>query len=594
MRKLIFLLLMSVVAFAGLPKFMMPDEAFKPSASLNDKQQIEVEITLAKDIYVYEKKVHIKDTNLDDAISIKSVKMPKSVDHFGEKVFLTSPKIVVDLKKVGEVSGKKDMTILVGYQGCSEQGLCYEPLEKSFTLSIDTDKLSGKSSEKNLKSEAKEVKQEVASESDSIAQTLKEGNLFVIIISFLGFGLLLALTPCVFPMIPILSSVIVAQGKDITVKKAFMMSLVYVLAMSVAYTIAGVLAGMFGANLQAAFQTPWVIVVFSLIFVALSLSMFDYYELQMPQFIQSRLNNVGKNQGGYIGVALMGFFSALIVGPCVAAPLAGALIYIGQTGDALLGGIALFSLSIGMGLPLLLIGISAGKFMPKPGAWMDTVKYIFGVMLIGVAIWMIGRILPDSTTMLLWSFLLIATAINMGAFEALHLESVHSPKAITKSMAIIIFMFGASLFVGGISGATDPLNPLSEFKAKTQVISTQNSLKEESFKKIKSIKELDDILAKSKGKKVMIDFYADWCVSCKELAHNTFSDPRVKAEMSRFVLIQADVTANGEDEKALSKRYGVFGPPAVLFFDESGKLLKSKTIIGYQEPEAFLKHLNKI
>jgi thiol:disulfide interchange protein DsbD len=594
MRKLVVLLLMSVVLFAALPKFLMPDEAFIPSATLNDKGQIEVVIDIADEIYLYEDKVHVKDSNLDDSIGFKSVQMPKSIEQHGEKVFLDSPKILINLEKTGDISGKKDVIISVEYQGCSEQGLCYEPLSKSFTLSVDTDKLSGISTTKEKVQELEvKIAEDVSSESDTIAKTLKEGSLGIIILSFLGFGLLLALTPCVFPMIPILSSVIVAQGKDITVRKAFMMSLIYVLAMSVAYTIAGVLAGMFGANLQAAFQTPWIIVTFSLIFVALSLSMFDYYELQMPQFIQSRLNNVGQKQGGYIGVALMGFFSALIVGPCVAAPLAGALIYIGQTGDALLGGIALFSLSMGMGLPLLVIGVSAGKFMPKPGAWMDTIKSIFGVMLIGVAIWMISRILPESISMLLWSFLLIATAINMGAFEPLHVESPRSPKAITKSIGIIIFMYGAALFFGGISGATNPLAPLSEFTAKTQV-STTASVAEASFKKIHSIKELDAILAKSKGKKVMLDFYADWCVSCKELEHNTFSDAKVKAKLSEFVLIQADVTANSEDEKALSKKYGVFGPPAILFFDKSGVLLKSRTIVGYQDPEPFLKHINKI
>ncbi|MEA3522336.1 MAG: protein-disulfide reductase DsbD [Campylobacterota bacterium] len=597
MRKLSILLLFSVVLFAGLPKFMMPDEAFKPSAILNDKQEIEFFVDIAEDIYLYEDKLHVDDLDLDDDIVFKSVKMPTSVQHHDEMVFLDSPKIIVSLAKKGTQTGKKEINVSVSYQGCSEQGLCYEPITKSFTLEIDRNKLSEISNKQEISkpSTVENVQEsvQVSSESDTIAQTLKEGSLGLIILSFLGFGLLLALTPCVFPMIPILSSVIVAQGKNITTRKAFMMSLVYVLAMSVAYTVAGVLAGMFGANLQAAFQTPWVIITFSLIFVALSLSMFDYYELQMPQFIQSRLNNVGQKQGGYLGVALMGFFSALIVGPCVAAPLAGALIYIGQTGDALLGGIALFALSMGMGLPLILVGVSAGKFMPKPGAWMDAIKSIFGVMLIGVAIWMISRILPESITLFLWSFLLIATAVNMGAFEPLHSNCPRCPKAITKSMGIIIFMYGASLFFGGISGAKDPLRPLSEFTAKQQLASMQ-STQEASFQTIISLEELDVILKNSKGKKVMLDFYADWCVACKELEHNTFSDAKVKAKMSEFVLVKADVTANGDKEKALSKKYGVFGPPAILFFDENGKLVKGRTIIGYQDPEPFLEHLNKL
>jgi len=594
MRHLSILLLFSVMLFGALPKFLMPDEAFKPSAVLNDKQQIVVTVNIAKDIYLYEEKLHVSDVSSDDDIIFKSVIMPKSVKYHDEMVFLDSPTIIVNLAKKGNLSGKTEIQVAVEYQGCSEQGLCYEPLKKIFTIEVNRDTLTTKKEVVvDVKKEELQVNVEVSSESDTIAQTLKEGSLGLIILSFLGFGLLLALTPCVFPMIPILSSVIVAQGENITTRKAFMMSLVYVLAMSVAYTVAGVLAGMFGANLQAAFQTPWIIVTFSLIFVALSLSMFDYYELQMPHFIQSRLNNVGQSQGGYLGVALMGFFSALIVGPCVAAPLAGALIYIGQTGDALLGGIALFALSMGMGLPLILVGVSAGKFMPKPGAWMDTIKAIFGVMLIGVAIWMISRILPESITLLLWSFLLIATAVNMGAFESVKSECSRCPKAITKSMGIVVFMFGTALFIGGISGAKDPLNPLSEFTTKQVFVGTQ-STQEASFQTITSLEELDTILKNSKGKKVMLDFYADWCVACKELEHNTFSDPAVKAKFSEFVLVQADVTANGEKEKALSKKYGVFGPPAILFFDESGKLLKGRTIIGYQDPEAFLEHLNKL
>ncbi|MEA1921012.1 MAG: protein-disulfide reductase DsbD [Campylobacterota bacterium] len=594
MRTLSLLLLMSAMLFAGLPKFLMPDEAFKPSATLNDKQQIEIDIELAKDIYLYSNKVHVRDSDLEDAVVFAEVKKPVSVEHHEEQTYIESPKIIVDLAKKGEASGSQEISIEVGYQGCSEQGLCYEPLTKTFSFEIDLDKLASASGEKeSAQATQEQVAETLNSESDTIAQTLKEGSIGLIILSFLGFGLLLAMTPCVFPMIPILSSVIVAQGENITTRKAFTMSLVYVLAMSVAYTIAGVLAGMFGANLQAAFQTPWVIVVFSLIFVALSLSMFDYYELQMPQFIQSRLNNVGQKQGGYYGVALMGFFSALIVGPCVAAPLAGALIYIGQTGDALLGGIALFALSMGMGVPLLLIGVSAGKFMPKPGAWMDAVKSIFGVMLIGVAIWMISRVIPESVTMLLWSFLLIATAVNMGAFESVKSECPRCPKSITKSIGIVIFLYGTALFLGGITGAKDPLNPLEKFTATSQVLSAQ-VVQEKSFKTITSISELDAIIAASKGQKVLLDFYADWCVACKELEHNTFSDADVKAKMSEFVLVKADVTANGDQEKALSKKYGVFGPPAILFFDESGALIKGRTVIGYKDPKPFLDHLNNL
>ncbi|MBN2894357.1 MAG: protein-disulfide reductase DsbD [Campylobacterales bacterium] len=590
MQRLLLMIAATAALWGAGPKFLMPEEAFIPSARVVEGEQIEVRIELAKDIYLYEDKVEILDADPNDAVTVVSVARPEAVDHDGERVFLPSPIFNVMLGKQEGASGAHNAALLLKYQGCSEQGLCYEPLEKRFDLRVDVDAIAQAVAAPSAPSVAAPVV--AVSESDTIAQTLKEGSVWYILLSFLGFGLLLALTPCVFPMIPILSSVIVAQGKNITTKKAFLLSLVYVLAMAAAYTIAGVLAGLFGANLQAAFQTPWVIVLFSLIFVALSLSMFDYYQLQMPAAIQSRINSVSENKGGYVGVALMGFFSALIVGPCVAAPLAGALIYIGQTGDAVLGGMALFALSIGMGFPLLLVGTSAGRFMPKPGAWMDAIKSVFGVMLLGVSIWMISRVIPESITLFLWSFLLIGTAVNMGAFESVRSECPRCPKAITKSMGIIIFLYGLCLFLGGVTGAKNPLNPLEKFTQTTTLSAA--TLLEASFAKVTSIAELDAAMARAKGKKVLVDFYADWCVACKELEHNTFADPAVKAKMAEFVLIQADVTANGESEKALSKKYGVFGPPAILFFDENGAPNKGKTVIGYQESALFLAHLNSL
>ncbi|HEX5670359.1 MAG TPA: protein-disulfide reductase DsbD, partial [Sulfuricurvum sp.] len=405
-----------------------------------------------------------------------------------------------------------------------------------------------------------------------------------------GFGLLLSLTPCVFPMIPIISSVILAQGEGIGTKKAFILSLVYVLSMAVAYTIAGILAGLFGSNLQAAFQTPWVITVFALIFVVLSLSMFDVYELQVPRFIQARISRFGGQKGGIIGVALMGFFSALIVGPCVAAPLAGALIYIGQTGDALLGGIALFTLSIGMGMPLLIVGTTSGKFMPKPGMWMDAVKAIFGVMLLGIAIWMIGRVLDENTTLLLWGGLAVFVAINIGVLEPLGEHPAWSARANIKALGFMVLLYGMSLLLGGMAGAKDLVHPLDPFLPKSQGTSPSVTA-HKTFEKITSIEELDAILAENKGTKVMVDFYADWCTSCKEFEKITFSDDLVKAQMDKLVLVQVDVTANDTAAKAFTHKYGIFGPPAILFFDEDGHLENNKTIVGFKEPKDFLQHL---
>ncbi|MDP3301156.1 MAG: protein-disulfide reductase DsbD, partial [Sulfuricurvum sp.] len=591
--------------------FLQPDEAFKPRITKIDKETIGVDIDLGQDIYLYKEKIKIEDANLKDGIDFKSVKMGKSVDHDGEQVFLNSPKIRIDLLKTSVVSGDHKVKVNLSYQGCSSAGLCYEPMETTLEVSIDTDQLNEAKTEEPsvIKAEAVEVKalkplisdeknetqvSETSvvsneSETDKIASVIQGGSLWLIIISFFGFGLLLSLTPCVFPMIPIISSVILAQGEGIGTKKAFWLSLVYVLSMAVAYTIAGILAGLFGANLQAAFQTPWIITLFALIFVVLSLAMFDVYELQIPNFIQARISRLGGKKSGIIGVALMGFFSALIVGPCVAAPLAGALIYIGQTGDALLGGVALFALSIGMGMPLLIVGTTSGRFMPKPGMWMDAVKAIFGVMLLGIAIWMIGRVLDENTTLLLWGGLAVFVAINMGALEILGEHPAWSARANSKALSFMILLYGMSLLIGGMAGANNPLHPLEPFiHSKTDTVAGIAPIRME---KITSLEELDAILTENKGKKVMVDFYADWCTSCKELEEKTFSDPAVRTQMDKLVFVQVDITSNDAASKAFTKKYGIFGPPAILFFDENGHLKNESTIIGFKEPQEFLNHL---
>jgi len=348
MRYTIVIFLFIATLYGGWQNsFLPPEEAFKAKAELKGDSQIEVIIELGKDIYLYEEQLKIVDHLNEDVIVFQKVKTDESVLYHEEKVYLQDVHALIDLAKEKEISGHKDVVLELSFQGCSEMGLCYEPMTEKFTFSVDASKLplvSGGITSVEIAAKPASAPETVpassgserVSETDEIAQIIKEGNIILILLTFLGFGLLLSLTPCVFPMIPILSSVIVSQGEGLTTKKAFMLSLTYVLAMSVAYTMAGVLAGMFGANLQAAFQTPWVIILFSLIFVGLSLSMFDVYELQVPNFIQSKVTKAGESRSGYIGVAMMGFLSALIVGPCIAAPLAGALVYIGQTGDALL------------------------------------------------------------------------------------------------------------------------------------------------------------------------------------------------------------------------------------------------------------------
>ena len=569
--------------------FLMPDQAFQPSAVLNDKGQIVVDVKLGDGIYLYEKafKVSLKDSK---NVAIKKINLPQSVNHDGDKVFLVSPNVVVDLKNSGNASGKEKIDMVLAFQGCSTKGLCYEPQTRTYSFDVDTAKL-GTSNEpatvaKNEKS--------AESETQSIADTLKSGNIVLILGMFFIFGLLLSLTPCVFPMIPIISSVIVAQGSGLTTKRAFFLSIVYVLAMSVAYTIAGVLAGLFGSNLQAALQTPWVIYTFAGIFVALSLSMFDLYELQMPNFIQSKLSSATGKKSGVIGVAIMGFLSALIVGPCVAAPLAGALVYIGQTGNALLGGTALFMLAVGMGVPLIIVGTGAGKFMPRPGMWMDTVKTIFGVMMLGVAVWMVSRVLDEGVVMLLWGVLAIGTGIHFRALEPLHVNNGVQENSMKKIVAVLLVIYGVILLVGSISGSKSVLSPLDQFTQKANAQTLSSAADELKFKIVTNEDELNSALEQAKGKKVIIDFSAAWCTACKEFDATTFKDAAVMKKMNEFVLIRADITANTDAQKALEKRFNVFGPPVVIFIDKDGKVQDSQTVTGYKEPAEFLKHIENL
>jgi len=595
--RFLFLIFFSMALFGV--SFLQPEEAFKPKITTVDDDTIAVEIELGSQIYLYKDKLKIEDADLNDGINFTIVNtVTKTVDHEGEKVYETNPVTHIDLSENKKLSGEQKVRVKLSYQGCSLAGLCYEPQQTVLEIMVNADKLSlADPAHLSALALVKPVKEVMTpkneSETDQIASVIKGGSLWFIIISFFGFGLLLSLTPCVFPMIPIISSVILAQGKGMGAKKAFLLSLVYVLSMAVAYTIAGVLAGLFGANLQAAFQTPWIITVFALVFVLLSLSMFDVYELQIPNFIQSRISKLGGQRSGVVGIAIMGFLSALIVGPCVAAPLAGALIYIGQTGDALLGGIALFALSIGMGVPLLIVGTTSGKFMPKPGMWMDVIKTIFGVMLLGIAIWMMGRVLDENTTLLLWGGLAIFVAINTGALEPLGKHPSWSSRSNVKALGFLILLYGMSLLIGGMAGAKNLLHPLDPFLSVKQEISAPVNA-HKTFEKITSIEELDAILAENKGKRVMVDFYADWCTACKEFEEKTFSDESVKKSMDAYVLVQVDVTANDDASKAITKKYGIFGPPAILFFDEKGQKIEDASIVGFKEPKEFLTHLGGI
>ena len=568
----LFFLLVVTLFGVEKPKLLTPEEAFNVTAT-HSNQGVMISITLGEKIYLYDDKISLELTKPKTLDMTQWVERPKAEYFHDTLTQRKSFELFVPQSLLENEVKKGSFTLSFSYQGCSEMGICYQPITKEFTF-----KLKGGSATP-------------LSEQDSIAQSFMSGNGALVLLSFFGFGLLLSLTPCVFPMIPILSSIIVSQPSvSMNAKKGFWLSLIYVLAMSLAYTIAGVLAALFGANLQASMQNPWIIGVFSAIFVLLALSMFGFYELKMPSFIQNRINKkTGEAQAqGVFGIAVMGFLSALIVGPCVAAPLAGALIYIGQSGDALLGGSALFVMSLGMGVPLLLIGTTAGRYMPRPGMWMQNITAFFGVMLLGVAIWMLSRIIPSFVSMSLWAVLIISSSIYFGALESFS-EQTKGWQKVFKSILFMALVYGVALLVGFLSGATNPLAPFEKFTAKEGVsVSTSSTL----FTKIKTIEELN-LALKNAQKPVMLDFYADWCVNCVEFEQFTFSDPRVKAKLEKFTLLKADVTKNSDDDKALQKAFTIYGPPAILFFKE-GKEVSELRLAGFKNADEFLAHLEKV
>ena len=588
---LLFILLTPIFA---QNKFLSLEEAFVFKAEVLKGQAL-VTFDLADDIYVYKNQVTI-EVQENDNVRAESFTLPEGVEHDGEVVYLNGQVLDIPLLNRSGASGLAAFSLILNYQGCSDQGLCYEPSTKVFDLEVDLSTLKRADASGSVQPvlDVNEKEPSIADE-DPVTALLAGGNVLYILGGFFIFGLLLSLTPCVFPMVPILSSVIVSHGSDMTTRKAFWLSMVYVQAMAITYTIAGVIAGLSGAGVQAAFQTPWVIAVFSGVFVLLALSMFGLFEIQMPQGLQSYLNRKTDGNGkGYTSIAIMGLLSALIVGPCVAAPLAAALGFISQTGDAFLGGMALYALSMGMGIPLLIVGTGAGKFMPRPGSWMDAVKSIFGVMMLAVAIWMLSRIIDNSVSMFLWSALSMFVAVSIGAFEVKDEAYCHPCYGAKKSIGVMVLLVAIALFIGSITNASSVFNPLEKLISSPSIVQGslgKQSVKENSFTKIHSIAELEKILVASKGKKIMLDFAADWCTACKELEHITFSDAGVKEAWKDYVLIQADVTANTDEEKALSKKFGLFGPPALIFYDEKGDEIKSKRTIGFIPPDELLKKL---
>ncbi|WP_370653891.1 protein-disulfide reductase DsbD [Undibacterium sp.] len=558
--------------------FLDPEAAFKVSAKMLAPDMAEVTFSIADGYYLYRER--LKFTSDDAKLGIPE--LPKGKVKFDETfqkdVETYRSSLVVRIP----VQAAAAFTLKVARQGCADQGLCYPPMESSIKLSILAASASTGSSAVSSSELSTSNSADLASYSGrhSISAALKSGKLIAILPLFLLLGLGLSFTPCVLPMVPILSFIIVGEGSHIKRSRGFLLSLSYSLGMALVYTALGIAAGLVGEGLSASLQNPWVLGVFAFLMVILSLSMFGVYQLQMPGALQTKLTlaSEGQRNGKLAGVFLMGAISALIVGPCVAAPLAGALVYISQTRDVVVGGAALFAMAMGMSVPLLLVGISAGSLLPRAGAWMEAIKRFFGVLMLAMALWMVAPVIPAVAQMLGWAALLLGYA----GYQLL----VHKGGMLSKALAVLLALLGAVQLLGVSTGGRDVYAPLAHLLG-TQVRSVD-------FIRVNSVAELDAALAQSKGKTAMLDFYADWCVSCKEMEKLTFSDAQVKAKLDNLLLLQVDVTANNADDKALLKRFGLFGPPGIIFFDKQGIEIQDGRVIGYQNADKFLLSLLQI
>jgi thiol:disulfide interchange protein DsbD len=555
----------------GEDEFLHPDVAFRVTATATAPDRIEVSFQVHPGYYLYRGKM-------------------KFVVIEGQPAALGTPDLPAGEKKVDEYFGEQEvyhhdvtaklpvsrgskaaftLPVKVSWQGCADAGLCYPPITKTFEVSmpeaasVSALPLGGGSG--------------YVSEQDRLAGMIRDGNIFLMAGAFFLAGLLLAFTPCVLPMVPIVAGIITAGGASVTRTRAFSLSLAYVLGMAATYTAAGVAFAAAGQQAQTLFQQTWIILLFSALFVAMSLSMFGFFTVQMPSFIQTRLSEMSNQQksGSYVGVVVMGALSALIVTTCVGPALVAALSVIGQSGQMARGGVALFSMAIGMGMPLLVVGASAGQLLPKAGPWMDMVKQVFGALMLAVAVWMLSRVLPERIALLAWMVPLVALVIVL--YRA-RLRSA-TARGVVRAVGTVAAVYAVLIAIGYFRGATDPLRPLQTAAAHVDL----------PFQRIKSLQDLDAQIAQANaaGKSVMLDFYADWCVSCKEMEKYTFPQPAVRAALANTVWLQADVTANDAVDQALLKHFGIFGPPSIMFYGKDGQERREFRVVGFMKATEF-------
>ena len=526
----------------------------------------------------------------------------RKVDEYEGDVEVYYHQLVVTLPLRGDLRGQE---VGVGYQGCADAGLCYPPETRWLSLG---DSAATPAPESASLTPATALPQSAiadgavaatggpATADQAFVALLEDSNLWTILLLFLVAGVGLAFTPCVLPMVPILSSIIVGEGASLSRRRAFSLSLAYVLGMAVTYAVIGTLVGFFGAelNLQARLQSPPVLIFFALVFVLLSLAMFGFYELALPASWQDRLQRLSPGNGGgkHLSVVVMGAVSSLVVSPCVSAPLAGALVFISQTGNAVLGGSALLALGLGMGLPLLVVGAGGGHFLPRAGAWMDVVKAVFGVLLLGVAVWLIERLVAPEVTLLLWAILLIGSGVFLGGLDT---EARAGWGRLWKAVGFIGVVYGVILIIGAASGAKDPLRPLAPLAASVDApVAAPGSALEHDWRAVDDLAGLRREITAAKGQLVILDLYADWCISCKVMERRVFPAPDVAPLLARFTKTRVDMTDNTAGHQAMLDTFGLFGPPSLVFFDGAGNELTALRIQGEIDAAGLAAHLRNV
>lgn len=591
-------------ASSGDNDVLPPDQAFRFAAFPDGPDRVRLVWQIADDYYLYRSRIKIETTS--HRAQLGSPQMPegeiKQDDYFGKQE-IYHHQLAASVPVARAAGSALELPLSVTYQGCG-RGICYPPIVKTVSVSlpgaggspsgpaVSSGAGAGSGAAASTSAAAKVAREAgpaapgvFVSDQDRYVSVLRDGNILWVVLAFLGGGILLSFTPCVLPMVPIVSGIIIGDGSNLTVRRTFSLSLAYVLGMALTYTAAGIAVAAGGQQVQAAFQQAWVIVLFAALFVLLALSMFGLFTLQMPAAIQTRLATMSNRQsaGSYGGVAIMGALSSLIVTTCVGPALVGALLFIGQSGNMLRGGLALFSMAIGMGAPLLVVGASAGKLLPKAGPWMDLVKRLFGALMLAVAAWMLERIVSDRFSLLLWIVPTAAAAVVLWTGA----RSLRGSVVLVRIAGAAAAVYAGVLIAGMLMGNTDPLSPLTR-----QVASAGHDLP---FRRIKSVADLQRAVAdaRSQGKGVLLDFYADWCVSCKEMERYTFTDSSVQSALRGTVLLRADVTANDADDQALLQHFHIYGPPTIALYGADGQERANFRVVGYMKAADFANLLHK-